>query len=113
MRLFTAIELPEPVRAHLLDVRDRLHDPAEAVAVSWVKPENLHVTLKFLGEVPDAAVGGLLESLARVDVRPIRLVADHIVYFPKRGPVRVIAAGLGGDVRELVRLYEQIEAACA
>ena len=114
MRLFTAIELPESVRAHLLAVRDRLGSQLDAGgAVTWVKPENLHVTLKFLGEVPDAAVGGLVESLARIEVPPMRLVADHMVYFPKRGPVRVIAAGLGGDVHELARLYEQMEAACA
>lgn len=114
MRLFTAIELPDPVRAHLVTVRDRLVESLGSPgAVSWVKPENVHITLKFLGEVPDAAVGKLVDALAGVAVRPMRLVADHMVFFPKRGPVRVIAAGLVGDVEELRRLNAGIEEACA
>jgi 2'-5' RNA ligase len=114
VRLFTAIELPEPVKAHLASVRAKLENPVElGGAISWVKPENVHVTLKFFGEVPDAAVGELIESLNRVIVEPMNLAADRMVYFPKRGPVRVIAAGIGGSLDKLARVYEQIEDASA
>ena len=114
MRLFTAIELPEPVRAHLLRVRaELLKSPDLADAVSWVKPENLHVTLKFLGEVPDAALPKLTHSLAAVSVEPTRLTPGRMVLFPQRGPVRVIAAGFAGDVERLSRLFADIEDACA
>ena len=114
MRLFTAIELPEPAREHLLRLRAELLKTADlADAVSWVKPENLHVTLKFLGEVPDAVVPKLTDSLAGVPVEPMRLTADHVVLFPKRGPVRVIAAGFAGDVDRLSKLFADVEDACA
>lgn len=114
MRLFTAIELPEPVREHLTHLRGELTTAADlADAVSWTKPENLHVTLKFLGEVADDAVRPLVDALAGVAVQPMDLAADHMVYFPKRGRVRVIAAGLTGDVARLGRLYADVESACA
>src|SRR4051812_44699269 len=114
MRLFTAIELPEPVREHLLRLRGVLAElPGLSDTVSWVKPENLHVTLKFLGEVPDAEVDALGDAIARADVKPMRLQVDHMVFFPQRGPVRVIAVGLAGDVERLGRVYAGIEDACA
>jgi RNA 2',3'-cyclic 3'-phosphodiesterase len=114
MRLFTAVELPGEVREHLLRVRGELVEAAGlADAVSWVKPENLHVTLKFLGEVPDPAVGELTKLLGGVRFEPMRLAADHMVFFPKRGPVRVIAAGMAGDVDKLEGLFAEVENACA
>ena len=114
MRLFTAIELPEPVREYLLRIRTALAKSVDlADAVSWVKPENLHVTLKFLGEVPDETAGELATSLGRIQVASMRLAVDHIVYFPKRGAVRVIAGGFTGDVAELVDLFSRVEDVCA
>jgi RNA 2',3'-cyclic 3'-phosphodiesterase len=113
MRLFTAIELPKQVREHLLHVKAEMSSHTEPSAVSWVKPDNLHVTLKFLGEVPDAAVGRLGDALGRVRVDPMRLAADHLVVFPIRGPVRVIAVGFLGDVERLGELFRQVEDACA
>jgi 2'-5' RNA ligase len=114
MRLFTAIELPGPVREHLQRVRAELLKAGDfADAVSWVKAENLHVTLKFLGEVPDVGVRELVDELAKVPVGPMRLAADEMVVFPKRGPVRVIATGFGGDVGRLAQLFADVEDACA
>jgi RNA 2',3'-cyclic 3'-phosphodiesterase len=114
MRLFTAIELPEDVRAHLGRVRAQLVKTMGLDdAVSWVKSENLHVTLKFLGEVPDADAKQLVESLTGVASERMELSAAGTVYFPKRGPVRVIAVGLDGDVDKLLKLYNDIEDACA
>src|SRR5688500_13113779 len=114
MRLFTAIELPDPAREHLQRVRAKLmKSPVFEDAVSWVKPENLHVTLKFLGEVPDAQVKPLIDSLSRVTVEPMELVAGQMLFFPKRGPARVIGAAIGGDVDQLQAVFGQIEDACA
>jgi 2'-5' RNA ligase len=113
MRLFTAIELPDPVREHLVAVRGELAKLVElGGAISWVKPDNLHVTLKFLGDVPDERVNALCDALGRVTIRPMRLVPSGMVYFPKRGPIRVIAVGLGGDVEQLQRVFSDIENAC-
>ena len=46
MRLFVGIPLPEDVRARLGELKGGLH------GARWVKPENLHLSLRFIGEVP-------------------------------------------------------------
>ena len=113
MRLFLAVEIPEEVRRHLDRVRDALRDPADLTeSVSWVKRENWHITVKFLGEVPDAKIPRLTAALSEVKFEPMELFADRMLYFPKRGPVRVIAVGIGGDAGRLNQLYDRIEEKC-
>src|SRR5437764_13672305 len=99
MRLFTAITLPDSIRDHLAGVQDTLRQSGEGLPrLSMVAPENLHVTLKFLGDVPDHAVAQLCSVLADVPFPgPLRLSASHLACFPSGSRVRVIAAGLSGD----------------
>ena len=123
MRLFTAIELPEDVRAHLAQLvgywGEHLNDDLvatlgyDAPMVKWVHEENLHVTLKFLGEVPDVDVPNVRESLAGMALPgPMRLRVNRVDCLPNRGPVRIIATGIKGDVHAHLQLYELIERAC-
>ena len=115
MRLFTAIEISEPAREHLKRVRMKLVKERDvSAAVSWVRPENLHVTLKFLGEVAETTLEPLLAALRSVRMEPLELFARQMVYFPpRRGPVRVIAAGMGGDTPALSKLYDAVEGAAS
>lgn len=111
MRLFIAIELPQNVRQHLIGVRDELkHHIRKA---SFTRDENLHVTLKFLGETDPRRLEELNESLAQIRVGgPIEIFADRIECFPDRGPVRIIAAGFGGDLKSLAAVHRSIEQRC-
>jgi len=112
MRLFFAAELPEDVRGHLLRLRDEL-ERHQYGRVKWERPENLHLTLKFLGEVPDADVPALCEAVKQVAApAPFRLQPDGWVFFPERGPVRIVAAGVGGDTGRLILLQRAVESAC-
>lgn len=112
MRLFFAVELPPDVKAHLLRLRDEF-GRREHGRVKWERPENLHLTIKFLGEVPDPAVALLCDTVKQVSVPgPIRLQAAGWVLFPERGPVRIVAAGVGGDVDRLQRLHGELDSAC-
>ena len=114
MRCFLAIDLPEPARQHLARVQGALRDPPDEVeGVSWVRPENWHVTLKFLGERADAEVVRICEALRDVHSQPMTLCAGRMAYFPRRGPVRVIAVEAGGDAGRLSVLHDAIEEACA
>jgi 2'-5' RNA ligase len=115
MRLFTAIELPRDVRNHLKDVKAQLISHAIGIdaAVSWVQDENLHVTLKFVGEIADADVPRLTDALSHVDVPTMRLAVCGMLLFPQRGPARVIGAALSGDVNALGDLFQHVEDACA
>jgi 2'-5' RNA ligase len=112
MRLFLALALPEDVRGALAKVQAELRLRCHAKA-SWAPPENLHVTLKFLGEVRQTEVSNLCQTLGPVHIeRPMRLRVAGIDSLPPRGAVSVIAANLSGDVERLCALQEKIETCC-
>lgn len=116
MRLFTAIELPDNARKHLARLIRRLVGYVDRTAewghLKFVSPENLHVTLKFLGEVADVnEPSAALASMIGVAVGP--LSAAHAELLPPRGPIRVVAVGLAGDVGGVRGLAREIEERCA
>jgi 2'-5' RNA ligase len=112
MRCFTALELPDNIRAHLLGVTEKLR-PLRSLndAISWTKPDNLHITLKFLGEIPDDRVQDLANAFRRLPFAPLTLTIDHFLVLPGQGPARVLAANVAKDVKPLVHLFAQIESA--
>src|SRR4051812_47105822 len=119
MRLFTAIELPDPVRQHLSEVQARVkrlweREPKGLPPVSWTREGSLHVTLKFLGEVPDERVPQVGEALARVEFPgpALRLHATALDAFPTRNAIRVLHARVEGDVDRLAALHAAIEQQC-
>ena len=116
MRLFIAIELSAEVRAGLVRVQNALKAKLEGEGrtISWVKEENLHLTVKFLGEVPETRVKEVCNALASVSrVGAVGLAGSKIECLPPRGPLRVIAAGLEGELDRLAELQREIEARCA
>jgi 2'-5' RNA ligase len=110
MRLFLAIELPQGFRDHLVRVQHALRSTLPEA--SMTKPDNLHVTLKFLGEVDPQRQDNLCESLGMITASPIDLVADRIECFPPRGPIRVVAAGMTGAIKALAHIHASIEQRC-
>lgn len=77
MRLFIAINLSEPMRAALVRAQNELHD--HGVRGSYTPEENLHLTLAFLGEVPDA--GPVLEALSPVSFTAFELCLEGMGRF--------------------------------
>ena len=109
MRLFIALELPEPVRQHLAGL-----PRSDSDAIKHTPPDNLHITLKFLGEVEPSAAGALSDALRQVQVKPSAEVwGGHAEILPPRGPVRVISVGLDGDVAGVIALQAAVETMCA
>ena len=110
MRLFLAIELTDPVRRHLVRLQEKLRPLVENV--SWTKAANLHLTLKFLGEVDDNKIKPLCDDLAAVPPSgQVELTPDRLTCFPERGMVRVIGAGLNTPL-SLLQLVSHIESTC-
>ena len=111
LRLFVACELPDGVRRALGDVQDGLRRvlPRKDVRLRWVRPEGIHVTLKFLGEVEAARVGEIEGALARAiepfeaRVRPAALGGF--------GGNRLRVVGLAGDIERLATLAGRIDEA--
>jgi RNA 2',3'-cyclic 3'-phosphodiesterase len=115
MRLFIAIELPEDVRRDLGRLQEVLRADAHAGAqkAAWVRPQNLHITLKFLGETSDDQAARLCAALREVPFEGgIHLRWSNLLCLPLRGPVRIIAIALAGDLEPLCQLQGQVEAVC-
>jgi 2'-5' RNA ligase len=110
MRLFVAIELPDDVRTHLVEARKRLE--AGLPKISYTKSDNLHITLKFLGDVDPKRVAAITESLAMIKPSRIELHAVGIECFPNRGPVKIVTTALDGTIPPLRALVDGIEQRC-
>jgi 2'-5' RNA ligase len=111
MRLFFAIMLPEALQQHLSALKGKL--AWLPIHGTWPTQHNLHITLKFLGEVPDDAVTALADAAAKIPFAPFELQPDHLVLFPESGPARVLGLGFTGDVPALCQLAADLEEACA
>lgn len=111
MRCFVAIAIPEAVRGLLVRVQEALRR-ADA-DVKWVEEENLHLSLKFLGNVTEEQVGRLRELLMLEAARwpAMALTYAGIGTFPERGEPRVVWAGATGDLEKLAGLAAAVERA--
>lgn len=102
-RLFVAIALPASVREQLA----ALYEPVRGIV--WTRLEQLHLTLRFLGEVDVSLGDTLAAALTRVRVEPFVLPVAGIGVFPPRGPARVLWAGIGHGHPRLHQLRQQID----
>src|SRR5712692_9740696 len=93
MRLFVALEIPSTVRKNLAELLQSLR--VVSPQTRWVRPENLHVTLKFIGEVPEARLGAIRSALAGVGSdQPVTLDFRGLGFFPNEKHPRVFWAGI-------------------
>jgi len=87
-RLFVAIDPPPEVREQLTTLCCGLPD------ARWTPPEQLHLTLCFIGEVNGAAFLDIKEALAEIKSAPFALRLRGVGFFPPRGQPRVVWAGV-------------------
>ena len=96
-RVFIAIELPRTVRRKIKEHIDRLRTSLPEARASWTREENLHLTLKFLGDVPVDRVEPLSQALLRAAKLspPFEMVIQDCGVFPPRGKPSVLWIGAG------------------
>lgn len=98
MRLFVALEIPASVRENLAALLQELRTVASQAAdrrPRWVRPENLHVTLKFIGEAAPPKVEGIRGSLAAVRAPDaVEMAFRGLGFFPNDRRPRVFWAGI-------------------
>ena len=113
VRAFLALDIPAAVRDALADVQRQLDAPD--ANIRWVAPENLHVTLKFLGDVADEQVAEVLAAAEQVagDAAPIPFDVRGVRLVPPRGRVRMVWAEIDDKAAGIARLHGQIEPALA
>jgi RNA 2',3'-cyclic 3'-phosphodiesterase len=112
-RLFLAVAVPPEVRNEIARAQGQLQRQAPPGTIRWTRPEQFHVTLKFLGDVPKESVPALQNAVAEVCAKfpPLRLSADGIGFFPNDRKPRVIWAGAKDRAEQLPELHRQISEA--
>jgi 2'-5' RNA ligase len=102
-RLFIALTLPEPVRQVLAATAEPIP------GVAWTRLEQIHVTLRFLGDVATEDETQLIDRLAAVRVEPFVLPVEGVGAFPPHAPPRVIWAGVGRGHPRLFQLRQRLD----
>ena len=103
-RLFVALSLPEAVRRRLEGLRGGLP------GARWQSAEQMHLTLRFIGEVDGAAFAEIGDALAHVEAEAFSLTLEGVGHFPSRGRVRILWAGVAPNPA-LTHLRARTEAA--
>ena len=114
VRLFVACEVPDEVKEAIGETIEGLRKKS-GPAVRWIKPEGVHVTLKFLGEVPAKKLPAVKLAIqeAVVGHSPFELEFSNIGTFGGREGLRIMWVGIAGDVLRLEALVRAVNAALA
>jgi 2'-5' RNA ligase len=111
-RLFVALDPPDPVRRRLASIQAELKSLAgrHADEVRWAGPEGIHLTLQFLGAVPEERLPALEDAVAAVASasRPLLLEVKGAGGFPSARRPRVVWAGVEGDRTALTSLVADL-----
>ena len=101
-RLFTAIEIPEPIRVRLSLLR------APLAGAKWIEPENMHITVRFAGDIDGRTADEFVDFLAGVRARPFEVTIKGVGAFGGRDP-RVLWAGVeaGEPLEALYRAHDR------
>jgi 2'-5' RNA ligase len=105
LRLFVALEPPDPVRRRLAAAQGELRSAGgrHADEVRWVAPERMHLTLQFLGSVPEERLDDVRDAVAEAAAAsvPLRLEVRGAGGFPSARRPRAIWGGVAGDLEGL------------
>lgn len=107
--------LTDNAREHLIEHIARLREPVPRGHASWSRPENIHITLKFLGQIPAASTAKLSAAATRAveGLSPFRVHIEKPGVFPKHGTPRVLWIGVRDDFGRLAELQTRLENECA
>jgi 2'-5' RNA ligase len=110
-RVFCAIELPEALKSRVGEHIKRLREAFPQVRASWEKPEKIHITLKFIGDIAVPRVEELSRAAGRAaaTVEPFELTIANPGAFPPHGPPRVLWLGVEDSSDQLSNLKHALE----
>jgi 2'-5' RNA ligase len=110
IRAFLALDPPPEVLRKIADIQGALRKNIQG-ALSWVRPEGIHLTLKFFGAIAVVDVSAVSEVVAgQTDgARPLNLEAKGLGVFPDTRRPRVLWIGIDGEVERLIALQKAID----
>ena len=108
IRAFIAIPMPPRIRQRVVSIRERFNHCG--ATISWVHEENVHLTIRFLGNVPEEKIGPIQEGIRRAvaGTDPFRMEVEEIGVFPNIKYPRIIWMGVREPTQTLVTLENRI-----
>ena len=110
-RLFCAFELPASLRSQIDQHSQKVREAVPEAAASWSRPENIHLTVKFFGNVDQQRVDVISAAAARVvkEFSPIQIAVGKTGVFPRPSRPQVLWIGIDDASRALANLHKQLE----
>ena len=109
VRLFVAVEIPEETREKLAELQDKLKKVD--ADVGWVAPENLHITLKFIGYIDEEKIDTVINIMndSVTHIKPFDLSYVGVGIFPTEKNPRVIFADIIDSGGILAKIHERLD----
>lgn len=113
VRSFLAIDPPEAVRRNIARIQEALKRNIRGT-ISWVRPEGMHLTLKFLGNIGESDVQAVAAAVAgpAAATPVLKLNVQGLGVFPGPRRPRVLWIGTGGDIERLIALQKAVDLGC-
>lgn len=109
LRSFIAIDIPGNILSEIRELQEGIKD--YGFKIRWVRPESIHLTLKFLGDIKAVKINEIAEAISKTVVRytPISLQAKGVGVFPGIKRPQVLWVGLAGQLEPLVSLQKTLD----
>ena len=110
IRAFLAVDPPQEVLNEVGIIQDRFKKAIRG-DIRWVKPEGIHLTLKFFGYVSETDIANISEVVKNniVNIKPFMLNIRRVGVFPSINRARVLWLGIDGDIDVLIKLQKSID----
>ncbi|MEM1944968.1 MAG: RNA 2',3'-cyclic phosphodiesterase [Nitrososphaerota archaeon] len=109
MRVFIAVDINDSMIISFITKIQKELSATRSSDLRPVAPENLHITLKFLGDIDDKMVDAVVESIGGVEFTKFKIKLRGLGYFPGGGRVNVIWAGVKEGSDQLRGLHSLVE----
>ncbi|MFH0752825.1 MAG: RNA 2',3'-cyclic phosphodiesterase [archaeon] len=106
VKLFVAMDLPSEVKDYMYDLQKKLKTPA--AKIKFVNKKHFHLTVKFLGDVDESKVPGIVERLSRLKNEVVKVRLSGLGFFPSEKDPRVIWIGMAPEDR-LERVAQDVD----
>lgn len=110
LRAFISIEPPDELRTQIAALQKSLDKELKSDFVKWTKPDQIHLTLRFIGEMPEADAKKVLTGMRKAckEFKPFHLHLGGLGAFPDIQRPSILWTGVSGDVENLKNLVHQI-----
>lgn len=110
-RMFCAFELPDSLRLLIKEHSQTVRAAVPEAAASWSRPDNIHLTVKFFGNVDQPKIAAISAAAERVikEFSPIQIAVGGTGVFPKPNRPQVLWIGIDDSSGRLSQLHERLE----